>query len=142
MHVLGGDGESRVPSGKGDINHAKSDPAPQGFIRIQLKSMGSFMRQFSPAGSGDCLHALGARVASAQSPRFSHLCLRLGAFSMSAALSQLPAPGCHGGPRPLSAGPSSSGLQLFAGSQETCEKEPGRGRAVEATRSTRPAGLK
>lgn len=30
-----------------DINHAKSNLAPWEFIRIQLKSMGSFMRQFS-----------------------------------------------------------------------------------------------
>lgn len=64
----GATGRAECLRGRGDINHAKSDPAPQGFIRIQLKSMGSFMRQFSPAGSGDCLHALGTRVASAQSP--------------------------------------------------------------------------
>ena len=37
---------TRLGEGRG-INHAKSNLAPWEFIRIELKSMGSFMRQFS-----------------------------------------------------------------------------------------------
>lgn len=46
------------------INHAKSNLAPWEFIRIQLKSMGSFMRQFSsrwPWGLFELSLSLGQR---------------------------------------------------------------------------------